>query len=180
MMISEHPLVRPPVSYSRMACGYGGGMLIAFCCYAAWIVFSDHATSFAVSWLFILGLTLFMAIVGTSFLPALILMAPVWVIVVICRPSGRRQRSVYFVAASVMLTFFFGCTAQALSWKPLFIEDQSFEQSFMIAAQRQWPGLLLAGLALGFTYWVITDRCRLCVKPMPSTAAASRSPNSGS
>ena len=66
----------------------------------------------------------------------------------------------YFTALGAVLTILFGCAASSLAPKPLFIEDQTFSEGFVIALQRQGIGFLSTGLLFGLTYWYLSERGR--------------------
>jgi hypothetical protein len=68
---------------------------------------------------------------------ALALMVLPWYLVV--RLSARLQcfSLLYFSTSGAVITLVIGCGTSSLSPKPLFIEDQSFIEGFMITAERQ-------------------------------------------
>jgi hypothetical protein len=91
---------------------------------------------------------------------ALILMAIPWYLAV--RAYGRLQRFglIYFSVVGAATALVTGCGTSSLSPKPLFIEDQTFLEGFVIAAERQGVCLLLTGLVFGTTFWLVSERLR--------------------
>jgi len=112
-----------------------------------------------VSTLFNIGLAIFFWSFG-GMGAALVLMALPWHLAV--RGYGRLQRCgpIYYslIGASTLLVV--GCATSSVSPKPLFIEDQTFLEGFMIAAERQGICLLLSGLVFGLTFWLVSERLR--------------------
>lgn len=66
----------------------------------------------------------------------------------------------YFPLMGAAATFIVECATSSLAPKPLFIEDQTFLEGFMIAVQRQGVCLLLTGLMFGLTFWFVSERLR--------------------
>ena len=99
---------------------------------------------------------------------ALGLMAVPWYLAV--RGYGRLQCSgpVYYGLIGAATVLVVGSGASSLSPKPLFIEDQTFREGFMIAADRQGVCLLLTGLVFGLTFWLVSERLR---RSRPLTAS---------
>jgi hypothetical protein len=100
---------------------------------------------------------LILALVG-GFSAALALMTFPWVFVVWIYSKIRLSGPAFFACAGVLLMILLGCVASSLSWKPLFIEDQTFWEGALIALQRQGVGLALAGATLGLGYWSLAER----------------------
>jgi hypothetical protein len=101
----------------------------------------------------------FFSIFG-GFVPALGLMIAPWLLVV----RGYRQVQlpgwIYFSAVGAVSTVVVGCVTASLAPKPLFIEDQTFLEGAIVAAERQGVCMLLAGLLFGLTYWILSERRR--------------------
>lgn len=95
---------------------------------------------------------------GTSAALALILLP--WSLVVIGYKRLRLTGPTYFVLIGAILMLSVGCATASLAPKPFFIEDQTFLEGFVIAAERQGVCLLLMGAVLGFTYWFVSERRR--------------------
>jgi hypothetical protein len=98
-----------------------------------------------------------LALIG-GFSAALALMAFPWVFVVWIYSKIRLSGPAFFACAGVLLMILIGCVASSLSWKPLFIEDQTFWEGALIALERQGIGLALAGATLGLGYWSLAER----------------------
>jgi hypothetical protein len=59
---------------------------------------------------------------------------------------------ILFPGVGALLVFTLGCTAASLSPKPLWIEDQTFREGAVIAAERQGLCLLVCGIVFGGCY----------------------------
>ena len=81
-----------------------------------------------------------------------------WVLTVWGYGKVRRWGAVYFSSVGAVLTLVLGCITSSLSPKPLFIEDQTFIEGVMMAAQRQGIPMLTAGAVFGIAYWLISER----------------------
>jgi hypothetical protein len=66
----------------------------------------------------------------------------------------------YFSLIGAATTLVIGSGTSSLSPKPLFIEDQTFLEGFIIAVQRQGICLLLTGFVFGVTFWLVSERRR--------------------
>jgi hypothetical protein len=73
---------------------------------------------------------------------------------------ARRFGLIYFSLLGAATTLVLGCATSSLSPKPLFIEDQTFLEGFMVAIERQGICLLLTGLVFGLTFWLVSERLR--------------------
>jgi len=93
-----------------------------------------------------------------GFALTLFLMIAPWSLVVSAYGKFRRFGLFYFPAAGALIIFILGCTTASISWKPLFVEDQTFLEGAAIAAQRQGLGFGLAGIAFGVCYWLFGER----------------------
>jgi len=121
--------------------------------------------------LFDLGFVIFFwALNGLA--AALVLMALVWYIIVRMYARLRRLGQLYFSLSGAVTLLVLSCATSSLSPKPLFVEDQSFLEGFMITAQRQGMLLLLTGFVFGLTFWLVSERLR-----HPRGESASRSPD---
>ena len=98
---------------------------------------------------------------------AFVLMALPWYLAVVLHDSLRGSGLIYFSLIGGAATTVLGCATSSLAPKPLFIEDQTFLQGFMIAVERQGACMLLTGLLFGATFWFVSERGR-----RPSTSAA--------
>jgi hypothetical protein len=100
------------------------------------------------SWLWLTGgfaLTLFLMIVPWS-LPVSVYGKLRW--------CGR----IYFPAVGAFFLFALGCTTASTAWKPFFIEDQTFLEGVVTAAERKGIVFLLARIAFGASYWFFGER----------------------
>jgi hypothetical protein len=104
--------------------------------------------------MFSVGFALFFGLTG-GFGLALVVMSLLWVAMVSGYARLRSRGPLYFVGIGAFLMFGIGCATSSLSWKPLFIEDQTFFEGVIIAAQRQGIILLLGGATFGFLYWFL-------------------------
>ena len=131
--------------------------ILASLLYVVWFVFfltrqveesTEMSLTFKVGFAFFFCLT-------SGFGLALALMSLPWIAVVSGYSRLRGWGPLYFGGIGALLIFVIGCATSSLSWKPLFIEDQTFFEGAIIAAKRQGTILLLAGAFFGFTYWFL-------------------------
>jgi hypothetical protein len=106
---------------------------------------------------------------------ALILAGLPWYFVVAGHDRWQRFGLAYFSLAGAATMLVLGSCASSLSWKPLFIEDQTFLQGVVIAIERQGVCMLLTGFIFGLTYWLASGRVRHS-RPAGSRAAQGQSP----
>jgi hypothetical protein len=100
---------------------------------------------------------LIFSLVG-GFAVALVLTTLAWIFVVWIHLKSRRTGPAYLVGFGALIMILNGCIASSLSWKPLFIEDQTFLEGVLIALKRQGAILAVAGASLGFVYWLLAER----------------------
>lgn len=81
-----------------------------------------------------------------------------WAVAVKVFPRDRRSGKVYFPLVGAVLTFLIGCAVASLMPKPFFVEDQTFFQGIVIAAEREGICFALAGLTFGASYWFLCER----------------------
>jgi hypothetical protein len=147
-----------PASQRPSVIGYGVGAIVATLIYVSWFVFvlmkpdsetpeGGFGARFLIASFFWLG-----------FAVVLLLMIVPWTVAVSTYRKARWSGRIYFPAVGAFLVFVFGCTLASLAPKPLFIEDQTFLQGAMIAAERQGIVILVAGLAFGASYWFFGER----------------------
>jgi hypothetical protein len=91
---------------------------------------------------------------------ALVLMVLPWVVVVQVSDRLRCFNPLYFALSGAVMILLLGCGTSSLAPKPLFVEDQSFIEGFLITAERQGIDLLLTGLVFGLTFWLMSERSR--------------------
>ena len=72
----------------------------------------------------------------------------------------QRYGLTYFSLIGAATILVIGSMISSLSPKPLFIEDQTFLEGFMIAIERQGICLLLTGFVFGLTFWLVSERLR--------------------
>ena len=104
-----------------------------------------------------LGFAAFLYIVG-GFGPALGLMIVPWVLAVRGYRLARLPGWLYYTAVGAVGLVALGCAASSLAPKPLFVDDQTFLEGVVIAAERQGVCLALAGMLFGLTYWFSSGR----------------------
>jgi hypothetical protein len=93
-----------------------------------------------------------------GFALTLFLMIAPWSLAVSAYGKFRRFGRFYFPAVGALIVFTLGCATASISWKPLFVEDQTFLEGAVMAAQRQGLGFILAGIAFGASYWLFGER----------------------
>ena len=146
---SEHPLI-----------GYVSAFVAASLLYVGWFTVANRAPGGSdVTIPFRIGVAVFFWAFG-GVAAALVSMALPWSLAVIWASPLKRFSLVYFLTLGAVLMILFGCAASSLAPKPLFIEDQTFSEGFVIALQRQGIGLLSTGLLFGLTYWYLSERGR--------------------
>ncbi len=144
---------------------YAVSAILASLLYVVWVSVSiafDKAGTDHPSFLFGFGFA-FIFLIVAGFGLALLLMVVPWAIVVWARLKARWDGRIYYPALGALLVFTLGCTAAAISPKPLFIDDQTFLQAAVITAQRQGLCLLFSGIAFGACYWWLERRLRAVV-----------------
>jgi len=142
--------------------GYLASVVSASFFYVVWIVVSSEPNgtpSGDVTVLFQIGIAFFFWLFG-GMAAAFLLMAFPWYLVVRWHDRLQRFGLVYFSLIGAATLLAIGCSTSSLSPKPLFIEDQTFIEGFMIAVQRQGICLLLTGFVFGLTFWLISERPR--------------------
>ena len=139
--------------------GYIAALLAASMFYVGWFTVENTAPGSDVIITFRIGVAIFFWAFG-GVASALILMALPWSAAVICANRIKQFGLAYSLILGAALTILFGCAASSLAPKPLFIEDQTFSEGFVIALQRQGICLFFTGLLFGVTYWYLSERCR--------------------
>ena len=139
--------------------GYITAFLLASVLYIIWFTVATHAPGSDVTILFRVGVSVFFwAFGGVG--AALLFMAVPWAFAVFLRRMIGRFGLMYWLLLGAFLTVLFGCAASSLAPKPLFIEDQTFFEGFLIALQRQGICLVSIGLLFELTYWYLSERRR--------------------
>ena len=135
--------------------GYLASFSSASLFYLVWLAVQNRTSASHVTVRFQIGFALFCWIFG-GMAAALVLMAFPWYLAVVWH--GRLQRSglMYFSLIGAATTTVIGCATASLAPKPLFIEDQTFLEGFMIAIQRQGICLMFTGLVFGLTFWFVS------------------------
>ena len=140
--------------------GYASGATAASLIYVAWIAFvvSDIGpqTSRA-GFGFRLSFAIFFW-VADGFAATLLLMVLPWILAVSIFRKLRWAPQLYFPGAGAFVLLVLACASSSLAPKPLFVDDQTFLQGAIMAAQRQGIAYLLAGLAFGACYWFFGER----------------------
>jgi hypothetical protein len=141
----------------KRATGYAAGAGLASLIYVTWIaanaIFAgpDRLIGFS------FGFAVLFWLVG-GFALALILTIAPWAIAVWAHRKAQWPGEIYFPVAGALLVFTLGCAAISLAPTPFFVDDQTFLQGALIAAERQGICMLLAGAALGLSYWWLGER----------------------
>ena len=139
--------------------GYITAFLLASVLYMSWLTVVDYAPGSGVTLLFEVDMAVFLwAFGGVG--PALLLMAVPWAFAVFLRNKIGRFGPLYWLLLGAVLTVLLGSAASSLAPKPLFIEDQTLAEGFLIALQRQGMCLVLTGVLFGLIYWYLSERGR--------------------
>jgi hypothetical protein len=131
------------------------------------------ATAFYAIWLFTIAYTaspddptklqsaivfaIFICVFG-GFLPALGLLIAPWLVAVRLYRRVNIPGSIFYPVIGATSLAALACITASLAPKLLFVEDQTFLEGVMIAAERQGPCFLLAGAVFGLTYWLCRRR----------------------
>jgi hypothetical protein len=139
--------------------GYLASVVSASFFYMVWFVIINRVPASHVTLDFDIGLALFFWLFeGVA--AAFVLMAFPWYLVVRRYDRLQRFRLMYFSLIGTATLLVLGCATSSLAPKPLFIEDQTFIEGFMIAVQRQGICLALTGFVFGLTFWLVSERPR--------------------
>jgi hypothetical protein len=87
-----------------------------------------------------------------GFALALVLTIVPWSIAVWAHSKTQWNGRIYFPGVGAFLVFTLGCMTSSVSWKPLWIEDQTFLEGVLITAQRQGVCLIFCGITFGACY----------------------------
>jgi hypothetical protein len=139
--------------------GYLASFTSASLFYMVWIGIQSWTPDSHVTVQFDIGIAFFFWLFGGTG-AALVLMALPWYLAVVWHDRLQRFHQMYFSLMGAATTFTIGCATSSLAPKPLFIEDQTFLEGFMIAVQRQGVCLLLTGFVFGLTFWFVSERLR--------------------
>jgi hypothetical protein len=139
--------------------GYLASFLCASLFYIVWFAIESWTSSGNVSLLFHIGIAVFFWLFE-GMAAALVLMALPWYLAVVLYERLQSSGLIYFALIGAATTTVIGCATASLAPKPLFIEDQTFLQGFMIAVERQGICMLLAGIVFGGTFWLVSERRR--------------------
>jgi hypothetical protein len=139
--------------------GYLASFSSASLFYLVWFAVQNRTSDSHVTVLFQIGIAFFFWLFG-GMAAAFVLMAFPWYLAVVWH--GRLQRSglMCFSLIGAATTTAIGCATSSLAPKPLFVEDQTFLEGFMIAIQRQGVCLMFTGLVFGLTFWFVSERLR--------------------
>ncbi len=143
--------------------GYIVSSFLALLFYVVWIFFevslsSRGAHGVVLIWFALFGGCVFLALVVP------------WTVAVSVFPKGKCSGKLYFTFAGTILVFVLGCALSSLVPKPLFIEDQTFVEGFIIAVKRQGVCFSLAGSVFGASYWFVSERHVRANKAVGSSA----------
>jgi hypothetical protein len=126
-------------------------------CFVVTVKLREHPTR--VSVLFEIGIAFFFLLFG-GMGAAFVLMAFPWYLSVRLYDRLQRFGFLYFCLIGAATTLVIACSTSSLSPKPLFIEDQTFLEGFIIAIERQGVCLLATGVVFGLTFWLVSERLR--------------------
>lgn len=139
--------------------GYLASFLSASLFYLVWFSVETRTPGSNVGVLFEIGLAIFFWLFA-GMAAALVFIAVPWCLAVMLHDRIKCAGLVYFSCIGAALTIVIACATSSLAPKPLFIEDQTFLQGFIIAIQRQGICFLLSGLLFGATFWFVSERRR--------------------
>jgi len=150
-----------PMGNVHRLVGYLASFTTASLFYMVWLAVQSRTPGSHETLRFNIGIALFFWIFG-GMAAALVLMAFPWYLAVVSHDRLQRFGLMYFSLIGAATTFAIGCATSSLAPKPLFVEDQTFREGFLIAAQRQGLCLLLTGFVFGLTFWFVSERRRHC------------------
>ena len=139
--------------------GYLASCLGASLVYVIWFLVVTRTPGSNVGLLFDIALAIFFWLFE-GMAAALVLMALPWYLAVMLHDRIKRSGLIYYSCIGASVTIPMACTTSSLALKPLFIEDQTFLQGFMIAIERQGICFLLSGLLFGAIFWFVSERRR--------------------
>ena len=144
---------------SNRLVGYLASVTSASLFYVGWFAVQNRTPDGRVTVLFNIGFAFFFWLFG-GMGAAFVLMAFPWYLAVVWHARLQRFGLMYFSLIGAAITIALGCGTSSLFPKPLFVEDQTFLEGFIIAFQRQGVCLLLTGLVFGLTFWFVSERLR--------------------
>jgi len=146
---------------ARSVFAYIAAVVAASAIFVVWFcvrnAFTDAAYHINVSAKFQLGLALVFLVVN-GFLPALILMALPWAMLVAWLNFLKCTFWPHFSLLAAVLLALLACATTSLAPEPLFIETQTFTQAYVTAIARQGPCFFVAGAGFGLVYWMAVRR----------------------
>jgi hypothetical protein len=147
---------------TRRVAAYAVSAILASLIYVVWLTVSIAFGGVGATHpglIFGLEFALFFLFAG-GFAPALLLMTVPWAVAVWAHFKIRWDGRIYFPGVGALLVFTLGCTAASISPTPLWMEDQTFLEGAVIAAERQGVCLLLCGIVFGACYWWLERQIR--------------------
>lgn len=142
--------------------------------YAAYILFAiDKTGTTGLGFEFRLTFAILFWVAGGFAATLLVTIVP-WILAVSAYRKLRWPGQLYFPGVGAFVLFVLGCTSASLAPKPLFVQDQTFLQGAVIAAEREGIAFLLAGFAFGACYWFFAER-QIAVHEQPRSAPTSES-----
>src|ERR1700722_1069224 len=139
-------------SSNRRIVGYAVGGIFSSLMYVGWFMESmrsdpaPYASQLGFGFRFLFASFWWLT---EGFALTLLLMIVPWSIAVAAYVKFRRYGQFYFPAAGALIVFMLGCGTASISWKPLFIDDQTFLQSAEIGARRRGLGFILSVVFFG-------------------------------
>ena len=88
-------------------------------------------------------------------------MLPPWAVAIWVARRLHIGGPVYFALIAAVAALILGGATSSLAPKPMFIENQTFVEGFVIAAKRQGINLLFTGFIGGLVYWFVGERRRM-------------------
>ena len=149
----------------KLILGYACSAAIAsgFYIFYLGLTTSSDPDSEHVSLEFKLAFWLFFSVFG-GFIPALGLMIVPWLIAVLMYRRVSVPGWIYYPAIGAVSTTLIGCATWSLAPKPLFVEDQTFVEDVITAAESQGVCTLFAGLLFGISFWFLSGRRPLALQ----------------
>jgi len=164
---------RGAMGNSNRLVGYLASVTSASLFYVGWFAVQNRTPDGRVTVLFNIGFAFFFWLFG-GMGAAFVLMAFPWYLAVVWHARLQRFGLMYFSLIGAAITIALGCGTSSLFPKPLFVDDQTFLEGFIIAFQRQGVCLLLTGFVFGLTFWLVSERLRYPGYMNPSRVSGRR------
>jgi len=170
----DDKVIRPstPPALKRVL-GYFASTVLASLFHIAWVSCDDLWSNSAAREQFTttFGASIFFFLAGGFALVFLLLILP-WIVVVSVFARTRYSGRIYFTLAGAILIFIIGCLTASLIPKPLFVPDQTFAESILMAVKREGISFVLAGGIFGASYWFLCERHLVATRKALTAAVA--------